>query len=95
MINAEIEEALINRNSTPPEQARQVAGIAEGNYHEALQLLQHAEEDWQAILREWLNATLKAGPVAQVKWVDEMSQNWAAKNKNNFCAISTIFWSKV
>lgn len=77
----EIEQALIARNNTAPEQARQVAGIAEGNYHEALQLLQHAEEDWQGILRDWLNATIKAGPVAQVKWVDDISKMGREKQK--------------
>ncbi|RZL97843.1 MAG: hypothetical protein EOO88_62020, partial [Pedobacter sp.] len=74
LLTEEIEQSLIERNSTPVEQARQVAGISEGNYHEALQLLQHAEEDWQGILRDWLNATLKAGPAAQVKWVDEIAK---------------------
>jgi len=77
----EIEQALIERNHTPAEQARQVAGISEGNYHEALQLLQHAEEDWQGILRDWLNATLKAGPAAQVKWVDDISKMGREKQK--------------
>jgi len=41
----EIEEALINRNKTEPAIARQVASVSEGNYHEALQIIQHAEED--------------------------------------------------
>jgi DNA polymerase-3 subunit delta' len=77
----EIQQALVERNNTPTEQARQVAGIAEGNYHEALQLLQHAEEDWQGILRDWLNACLKAGPTAQVKWIEEMAKLGREKQK--------------
>jgi DNA polymerase-3 subunit delta' len=77
----EIEAALIERTNTPAQQSRQVAGIAEGNYHEALQLLQHAEEDWQGILREWLNACLKAGPSAQVKWIEEMAKMGREKQK--------------
>jgi DNA polymerase-3 subunit delta' len=78
---SEIEAALIERNNTPAQQSRQVAGIAEGNYHEALQLLQHAEEDWQAILREWLNACLKAGPAAQVKWIEDIAKMGREKQK--------------
>jgi DNA polymerase III subunit delta' len=70
----DIEAALIERGKTAPEQARQVASISEGNYHEALQILQHADEDWQGLLREWLNAVLKTGPVAQVKWIEEISK---------------------
>jgi DNA polymerase III subunit delta' len=79
--NKEIEEALISRNKTEPVIARQVAGLCEGNYHEALQLVQHAEEDWQALLREWLNAILKTGPVAQTKWVEEISRLGREKQK--------------
>ena len=77
----EIEDALINRNKTEPAIARQVASVSEGNYHEALQLVQHAEEDWQALLREWLNAVLKTGPVAQTKWVEEISRLGREKQK--------------
>ncbi len=77
----EIEQALINRNDTPANQAAQVASISEGNYHEALQLLQHNQEDWLALLREWLNATLKAGPMAQVKWVDDIAKIGREKQK--------------
>ncbi len=77
----EIEEALISRNKTEPAIARQVASVSEGNYHEALQLVQHSEEDWQALLREWLNAILKTGPVAQTKWVEEISRLGREKQK--------------
>jgi DNA polymerase III subunit delta' len=77
----DIENALIIRNNTSPETARQTATISEGNYHEALQLLQHAGEDWQSLLREWLNATIKSGPLAQIKWVEEMSKLGREKQK--------------
>ena len=76
-----IEEALINRNKTEPAIARQLASVSEGNYREALQLVQHAEEDWQGLLREWLNAILKTGPVAQAKWVEEISRLGREKQK--------------
>lgn len=77
----EIEEALISRNKTEPAIARQVASVSEGNYREALQLVQHAEEDWQSLLREWLNAILKTGPVAQTKWVEDVSRLGREKQK--------------
>ncbi len=76
-----VAEALMQHNKLSEEQARQIAGVSEGNYREALQLIQHAEEDWQALLREWLNAILKTGPVAQVKWVDMVSQQGREKQK--------------
>jgi DNA polymerase-3 subunit delta' len=77
----DIEEALINRSRTEPVIARQVAGISDGNYREALQLVQHAEEDWQSLLREWLNAVLKTGPIAQTKWVEEIGRLGREKQK--------------
>ena len=77
----EIENALINRNNTSAQTARQIAGISGGNYREALQLVQHAEQDWQTLLREWLNAILKTGPIAQTKWVEEISRLGREKQK--------------
>ena len=70
----DIEKALIERANAPKDTAHQIASICEGNYREALQLLQHAEEDWQSLLREWLNATLKGGPVSQIKFTEEVSK---------------------
>jgi len=77
----DVQEALVNRHKTSAEIARQAAGVSEGNYREALQLVQHADEDWQSLLREWLNAILKTGPVAQTKWVDEISRLGREKQK--------------
>jgi DNA polymerase III subunit delta' len=79
--SADIQNALVERGAVGAEQARQIALVAEGNYHEALQLLQHAGEDWQSMLREWLNAILKTGPVAQVKWIEEISRLGREKQK--------------
>jgi DNA polymerase-3 subunit delta' len=79
--DADIEAALIARNKTEVSTARQVARVSEGNYREALQLVQHADEDWQSLLRDWLNAILKTGPVAQTKWVEEVSRLGREKQK--------------
>jgi DNA polymerase-3 subunit delta' len=79
--SVEVQEALVNRNNTSVDIARQAAGVSEGNYREALQIVQHADEDWQSLLREWLNAILKTGPVAQTKWVEEISRLGREKQK--------------
>ncbi len=79
--DTEIEQALIERAKANPDTAKQIAAIAEGNYREALQLLQHAEEDWQSLLRDWLNATLKGGPLAQIKFTAEISELGREKQK--------------
>ena len=78
---ADVENALIERNKTEPVIARQVAGVSDGNYREALQLVQHSDEDWQSLLREWLNAIMKTGPIAQTKWVEEISKLGREKQK--------------
>lgn len=78
---ADIEKALVERAKIGTEQARQIAAISEGNYHEALQLIRHAGDDWQSLIREWLNAILKNGPIAQVKWIDEISKSGRERQK--------------
>lgn len=78
---ADIENALIQRANLSPEQSRQIASVSEGSYREALQLIQHADEDWQSLLREWLNAILRTGPIAQVKWVEEIARLGREKQK--------------
>jgi DNA polymerase-3 subunit delta' len=77
----DIEEALITRNKTEASIARQAAAVSEGNYREALQVLQHADEDWQGLLKDWLNAILRTGPIAQTKWVEEVSRLGREKQK--------------
>jgi DNA polymerase-3 subunit delta' len=77
----DIEKVLIEKNNTPAVQARQIAATCEGNYREALLLLQHAEENFQTLLRDWLNTVLKTGPVAQTKWVEEISRLGREKQK--------------
>lgn len=79
--NDEIEKALIARANANTETAHQIAAICEGNYREAMQLLQHSEEDWQSLLREWLNAIIKGGPIAQIRFSDEISKLGREKQK--------------
>jgi DNA polymerase-3 subunit delta' len=75
---SDIEKAM---TSTPPEKARQIANASEGSYREAIQLLQHADEDFHGLLREWLNATLKNQPITQVKLIEEIGRLGREKQK--------------
>lgn len=72
--NEDLTDALVKREGLTPEQAGQIAPLAGGNYREALQMARHGGEDWQTLLRDWLNSILKTGPIAQVKWVEETSK---------------------
>lgn len=73
--------ALQVRGKLPENQARQIAGVCEGNYREALQLIQHAEEDWQRLLRDWLNCIYRNAGIEQVQWVDGVSTLGREKQK--------------
>jgi DNA polymerase III subunit delta' len=76
-----IEESLIRRSNCKPDIARLLANASDGNYREALQLLQHADEDFHSLLKEWLNATLKNQPVIQVKVIEEIARLGREKQK--------------
>jgi DNA polymerase-3 subunit delta' len=81
LTNLEVEASLELHAGVGMEKAQQIAALAEGNYREALQLLQHADDDWELMLREWLNAIIRTGPVAQVKWIDETAKLGREKQK--------------
>ncbi len=77
----DITQRLISRSNLEPEKAARVAMLAGGNFREALQLLQHADEDWQSLLGDWLNAILRKGPAVQVKWIEDMAKLGREKQK--------------
>jgi DNA polymerase-3 subunit delta' len=72
--NAAVGEALVSRAGCTADKAKRIAALSEGNYREALHLLQHADADYYALLRDWLNATIKNNPAAQVKIIEEISR---------------------
>lgn len=79
--NDAIEHALINRANVEPNTARQIAAIADGNYKEALNLLQHVDEDWQSLLRDWLKFIIRQLLHDQIKFADEMAKLGREKQK--------------
>jgi DNA polymerase-3 subunit delta' len=77
----DVEAALAVKQGIAIEKAQQVAAVSDGNYREALQQLQHAEEDWNILLREWLNHIVKRNLPAQVKWVEDIAKIGREKQK--------------
>ena len=77
----EIAEALHQKKAGSVEQVRSIASASNGNYREALHLLQHADEDFHGILRDWLNASIKNQPIAQVKMIEEIARLGREKQK--------------
>lgn len=70
----EIEQALQAQGEVSADQARSLAVISQHNYREALKYLQDGPEDWQGILRDWLNVILKPGRAALLTWIEEMNK---------------------
>jgi DNA polymerase III subunit delta' len=79
--NKETEDVLIKNYQLTTEKAAEITAASEGNFREALQLLQAPEEDLQAQVREWLNIVLKNNVASQLKWLDEISKIGREKQK--------------
>lgn len=70
----DVENSLIAKAGITADRAKLIANASEGNYREALQQLQHADDDYYNLLREWLNAILRSGPAAQIKVIEEIAR---------------------
>ncbi len=84
---AEIALALEKNLELTSAKAKEIALLSEGNYHEALQQAQseqHAYDDWDQMVRTWLNCIIRTGPIAQVKWIDDISKIGREKQKQFF-----------
>lgn len=77
----DIEQTLLEKKACTAEQAKQIANASNGNYREALNLIQHADEDFHGLLRDWLNAALKNQTIVQVKLIEEIARTGREKQK--------------
>ncbi|CAL1520970.1 hypothetical protein [Chitinophaga sp. MM2321] len=66
-------KALIERGKVPPAKAQQIATITAGNYREAIYLLQHSDDDYHELLRNWLNYLFTGNRVALQEWIEGIS----------------------
>lgn len=78
---SDIASALIKNSNADPQKAHQLAAICEGNYRDALQLLQHNEEDWLSMLKDWMNTILRKTTAEHVKFADELAALGREKQK--------------
>lgn len=85
---ADIEDTLMQLGKIEPQKARQLANASQGNYREALHLLQHADTDFTDLLREWLNAILKNQPAVLVKQIEEIAK-MGRENQKQFLRFFT------
>lgn len=74
--------AYLAKNNIAQEQAAHIAAASGGNIREALIHSKTAEENWQALIRDWLNITLKNMAAEQIQWIDKMSHLGREKQKS-------------
>ncbi|WP_143308415.1 DNA polymerase III subunit [Chitinophaga vietnamensis] len=65
--------ALMEKGQVPASRAQQIATITAGNYREAMYLLQHSEDDYHELLRNWLNYLFTGNRVALQEWIEGIS----------------------
>ncbi|HVF96569.1 MAG TPA: hypothetical protein VM871_04580 [Flavisolibacter sp.] len=70
----DIEGSLVKKAGIAADKARLIANSSDGSYREALQGLQHADEDYFNLLRDWLNAIIRSGAAMQLKVVEEIAR---------------------
>ncbi len=77
----DIESSLELNSGVSVEKALQVAQLADGNYREAIQLLQHIDNDWLNVVREWLNFIVKKNTPGQIKWIEDIAKQGRENQK--------------
>lgn len=70
----DLESALVTKCNAPADKAKEIALLANGNYREALHILQHSNEDYYSLLKDWLNSILKNQTIIQIKHIEEISR---------------------
>lgn len=91
--DADIETGLIKQYDCDPEQAKQIAFLAEGNFVRAQQMLQNSEinENNTHLLRDWLRACYKPDIESVISFVDTFSKLGREKQKTFLIFALEIF----
>jgi len=88
---AAIAQALLNRHIVPDEsRALQIARLAEGNYHEALQLAQHLENDLLTPMRHWFNALATNNRIQISKVAEEWHKAGRVQSRNFLAYVQSM-----
>ncbi len=82
--DADLIQALVERNEISPEDAEKTAHLADGNYSEALLLIKENENAGQNLARfqKLMRASLKFDPKAVLTWIDEIADAGRERQKN-------------
>jgi len=77
----EIQAELIANYNIQEQKAHQIALLSEGSYSAAMEMIADKHENWEKLLRNWLNAILKGGPMPQSTFVDDIAARGREKQK--------------
>lgn len=76
-------EAKINKSfNFDSNEAKRIAYLSDGNYREALEIIQEESNINAGVLKEWLNGCYKKNHIAITNWVDEIAREGREKQKN-------------
>lgn len=78
--NNEVETYLTNK-SGDADRSKTAAAVSNGNVREALKIFQENDQDWERMIRDWLNITLKNRVDILSKWIEEVNQLGREKQK--------------
>lgn len=82
----EIKNALVERQ-VPEQKAMQIARLSDGNYHKALYLINHNNDDFFNLTRNRLNAIYQNKGLELMQWHEEITEG-SKKLKRIFYSIS-------
>jgi DNA polymerase-3 subunit delta' len=81
---SEIEDSLVKVHEYTRPVAARLAGIAEGNFNEAVSSAGNTNHEFETILSSWIKACVKNEPSGRVKWVDNVAKLSKEEQKQLF-----------
>lgn len=73
MGTSRLRDVLVERSGLTPDRASQIALLSEGNYREALELAREQENDYLALVRDWMNALMLQKPELLQTFLDQVT----------------------
>ncbi|MBA2422670.1 MAG: hypothetical protein H0V61_05540 [Chitinophagales bacterium] len=77
-------DVLINRHDLSRQNAARIVRRADGNYHEALRLINQVEDNNQELFNQWMQVLYKNDISELVKWVEDIAQIGRENQKSFF-----------
>ncbi len=94
LLDETIADAVADKFNLTSEQAKQIASMSDGNYNEAIQLLQLRENENASMLREWLECCYGRKIKGLFIWNDAYAK-WGRENQKNFFNYCLHFFREI